>query len=204
MPLRNIIRHDVPLSYYHVYARGINKEPIFLDDKDREKFLQLFERYLSVQQAVSRTGEKYPHYRDRVALLAYCLMGNHFHLFLFQQDIGDVTAFMRSLMTSYVRYFNLKYKRSGPLFESRFKASLIDNDRYLVHISRYIHLNPRNWKRFKYSSIAYYRQGDEPEWLNTQKVLDQFADRQEYVAFLYDYESHKAMLDEIAHDLADQ
>lgn len=109
---------------------------------------------------------------------------------------------MRSLMTSYSRYFNLKYKRTGPLFESRYKAVRLDNDSYLQHITRYIHLNPRLWQTYRYSSLNYYRAGREPEWLNTSKVLELFLSRKDYLEFVADYEEQKDMLAELKHQLA--
>ena len=204
MPSHNIIRYDVAGAYYHVYARGASKQPIFLDVADWQHFLDLFQRYLSGEPTASKTGRHYPDFQGRISLVAYCLMGNHFHLFLQQHERGDLTAFMRSLMTSYSRYFNLRHKRTGSLFESRFKASIVDDDAYMMHISRYIHLNPRSWKYYAYSSIDYYRHGREPKWLDTVIVLDNFADRKAYIDFLSDYESYKQGFDEIKHDLADQ
>jgi REP element-mobilizing transposase RayT len=203
MPSRNILRQELDGGFYHVYARGASKKAICLDETDRQKFINLFARYLSAQRAVSKTGELYPNYHGRVRLLAFCLMGNHFHLFVWQQSQGDLSVFMRSVMTSYVRYFNLRHRQSGSLFESRFKASLIYDDAYLVHISRYIHLNPRSWKHYPYSSIGYYRKGGEPDWLETSVVLERFAGRSAYLQFLYDYEDYKSMFDEIKYDLAD-
>jgi len=204
MPSRNIIRMDVTGAYYHVYARGGSRQPVFLDDVDKEKFLRLLERYLSGRVAHDKVGAVYPSYQNRISLAAYCLMSNHFHLLLRQENCGDLTAFMRSLMTSYVRYFNLRHKRSGSLFESRYKASLIYEDAYYVHISRYIHLNPRSWKYYPYSSIGFYRKGNEPNWLKTKEILHNFEARADYMTFLYDYEAQKAILDEIKHELADQ
>lgn len=204
MPSRNIIREDVDDGYYHIYARGNNKRVIFRDTTDKIKFISLFERYLSKEPHQSNTGEPYPHFRGKLELLTYCLMDNHFHLFLYQGDKGAVSAFMRSLMTSYARYFNLRHKRTGSLVESRYKSSRIYDDDYLTHISRYIHLNPRSWKYYPFSSINFYRKGGEPLWLNTQKVLSQFSNKEEYLGFLYDYEDHKAILDEIKYDLADR
>jgi putative transposase len=204
MPSRNTIRLDAPDSYYHVYARGASKQPIFLESTDYLYFLKLLDRYLSAEQAKSKAGVPYPNYHENIEILAYCLMGNHFHLLVYQHQQGYLSAFMKSLMTSYSRYFNLKYKRSGSLFENRYKSSLVSNDSYLQHISRYIHLNPRSWKRYAYSSVGYYRLGGEPEWLHTDQVLQQYANRREYLAFIEDYEEHKQMLESIKHELADQ
>lgn len=109
---------------------------------------------------------------------------------------------MSSIMTSYSRYFNLKYKRTGPLFESRYKAVLIDSDTHLMHISRYIHLNPRYYKRYPYSSLPYYK-ATPPEWLKPEKVLELFPSRSAYMEFLNDYQEHKRILDQLKKELAE-
>ncbi len=203
MPSRNVTKYDVEHSFYHIYARGTNKQPIFLVAHDYAYFVNLFARYLSKAPAIKRQKEPYPHYYNQLELLAYCLMQNHFHLLVYQVDLGAMSAFMKSLMTSYSLYFNRKYRRTGSLFESRYKAAMIDADNYLQHISRYIHLNPRFWKRFPYSSLQLYIRGNEPEWLMSEKVLGLFESRHSYLEFVEDYEAHKQMLAEIKHELAD-
>jgi len=110
---------------------------------------------------------------------------------------------MRGLMTSYSRYFNSAHNRSGPLFESRYKAAPIINQAYLEHITRYIHLNPKDWRNYDYSSIHSYRAVRNEEWLQPERILGQFKDIAEYMRFVDDYEDHKAMLDKIKHELAD-
>jgi len=204
MPSRNVIKIDVADSYYHIYAKGASKQRIFVESSDFEYFLRLFARYLSPKPAMAKTGVAYPNYTKKIELLSYCLMNNHFHLLIYQADEGAMSNFMRSLMTSYSRYFNLKYKRTGSLFESRYKASRIDVASYLEHISRYIHLNPRFWKRYPYSSMEFYRNGSEPEWLVNHKILNIFASRKNYMNFVQDYEAHKQMLREIKQELADR
>lgn len=202
MPSHNVLKSPVPESYYHIYARGASKQTIFVDDTDYAYFLGLFGRYLSPKQAASKTGVLYPHFYGRIQLLAYCLMGNHFHLLIWQEDQDAMTKLMRSVMTSYSRYFNLRYKRTGALFESRYKASRVDRDEYLQHISRYIHLNPRYWQRYQYSSLGYYF-NIRPEWLKPDKIESLFADKTAYLQFLRDYEEHKAILEEVKYNLAD-
>ncbi len=202
MPSRNVTKEQVPESYYHVYAKGANRQKIFLEAADYKYFLGLFGRYLSSKQTISKIGEPYPHYHSEVKLLAYCLMSNHLHLFVYQKDVPFLEKLMRSLMTSYSRYFNLKYKRTGPLYESRYKAVRTDNDSYLQHITRYIHLNPRLWQTYRYSSLNYYRAGREPEWLNTAKILGLFDSREDYQKFVADYEEHRDLMSELKHQLA--
>src|SRR5690606_15236868 len=118
---------------------GLGKKDIFLDEEDFETFTSLFARYLSEQPKRDRNGIAYPHLAKTTSLLCYCLMNNHFHLLLHQKDEGGMSKLMRGIMTSYSRYFNTKYERSGPLFESRYRASRISSDPYLMHVSRYIH-----------------------------------------------------------------
>ena len=189
-------------AFYHVYVRGNNKQRIFLDDQDHGYLLKLFKRYLSLNPELDKHGIVYPHYKGSIQLLAFCTMGNHFHLLLWQEETNDISRFMQSVMTSYCRYFNLKYKRTGSIFESRYKASLISDNGYLQHISRYIHLNPRYWQRYPHSSLRYYYSYN-PEWLTPQAITELFEGKEDYFNFLKDYEGHKAMLDEIKHQLAD-
>lgn len=202
MPSRNIIRIDDALSYYHVYARGSNKETVFFEAADFIYFERLLARYLSPTKVTDKMGITYPNYRKDIELLAYCLMNNHFHLLVYQENSGALSRFMQSLLTSYSRYFNLKYKRTGSVFESRYKSAKIDSQSYLEHISRYIHLNPRYWLRYPYSSLVKYGSGDFP-WLQPKKITDLFISTKSYLTFLEDYEEHKAMLEEIKHELAD-
>lgn len=202
MPSRNITKLDVPESYYHVYARGASRLPVFNEPADFEFFIGLFARYLSTEQKQNRLGIPYPHLAPSIQLIAFCLMRNHFHMLVHQVDAGAMTNLMRCIMTSYTGYFNFKYKRSGSLFESRYKASMIDSPIYLEHISRYIHLNPRYWRRYPYSSFNYYAKGKEPEWLSSGTILEMFSGRLEYVKFVAEYEGNKLALGEVKHLLA--
>ncbi len=203
MPSRNVLKVDVANTYYHVYARGASRTDLFIEQQDYEHFLGLFARYLSAKTVLSNAGTAYPNFRGKVKLLAFSCLPNHFHVLLYQHTQGAMTGLMRCVMTSYSRYVNLKYKKTGSLFESRYKASRIDADNYLQHISRYIHLNPRYWKHYPFSSYKYYL-GHSPEWLDPEPILHLFKDRVDYTKFLEDYEDHKAMLSELKYELADQ
>lgn len=203
MPSRNVLKQDAPRSYYHVYARGLNRQKIFREPADFEKFLRLFDRYLSPSESYDANGVSFPNYFNKVELLSFCLMPNHFHLLIYQHHISEMTHFMRSLLTSYSMYFNKKYKRSGPLFESRYKASLISDDTYLEHITRYIHLNPRDWQVYDYSSLPYYLQRISDDWIRPGRIVSHFETPEAYLAFVQDYAQHKEMLDILKHELAD-
>lgn len=202
MPGRNIRKVDVADSYYHVYARGVNKQEIFLDADDYKFFLSLLKRYLSRSEASSRRGVQYPKLYEGIQLLAYCLMTNHFHLLVYQINEQGMMQLMRRVMTSYSGYFNRKYSRRGPLFESRYRASRINNETYLLHISRYIHLNPTDWRGYNYSSLRSYLGTAPPDWLTTIRVNSLFSSRNEYLQFLESYEQNKTELDIIKHVLA--
>jgi putative transposase len=204
MPGRNIIKEYEAEQYYHIYSRGVAKQAVFLDEQDYTVFLSLFKRYLSSKQAVSTARVIYPWYSGKIELVSYCLMPNHIHLLVYQQEKTAITEFMRSLMTSYSMYFNRKYKRVGPVFQSRYRASRISQQEYLEHITRYIHLNPRDWEGYPYSSLKYYLGKAEAEWLSPKKILEMFPSIDQYLEFVRDYEGHKEMLDEIHWELADQ
>lgn len=204
MPSRNVIKVDVEQSYYHVYARGHGRQKIFQDDKDYRVFLNLLKRHLSVNEVADKYGKPYAHLRGQIELLCYSLMDNHFHLLLYQNEKGAMAKLMRSVMTSYSTYFNKKYDSSGSLFESRYKASRISSDSYLMHISRYIHLNPKDWRAYPYSSISAYFGIGHTEWLQPDKIIDLFGTLPIYADFLDDYEGYKESLDEIKHDLANK
>lgn len=202
MPSRNIIKIDVGQSYYHVYARGHGRQKIFRDDEDYRVFLNLLKRHLSTEEVADKYGKPYAHLRGQVELLCYCLMESHFHLLLYQEEKGAMSRLMRGVMTSYSGYFNKKYDTSGALFESRYKASLISSDAYLMHISRYIHLNPKDWRAYPYSSISAYFGIGQSEWLQQGKIVELFGSMPIYADFLDDNEDYNESLDDIKYELA--
>ena len=202
MPSRNVFKIDIPEGYYHVYARGHSREKIYLDEEDYATFLNLFKRYLSRAPQTDKLGVPYAHLYGKLELLCFCLMENHFHLMLYQRDTGAMQALMRGIMTSYGRYFNKKYNRSGSVFESRYKASLISSPSYFEHISRYIHLNRKNWQTTPYSSIDFYTGKRQAEWVKPERILSMFESTEEYLAFVADYEENQRMLDELKYELA--
>ena len=189
MPSRNVLKIDIEDSYYHVYARGASRQEIFLQPQDYYVFLELFRRYLADEEIRDSAGIPYDKLSDDIELLAYCLMPNHFHLLVYQVNKGAMQRLMRGVMTGYSRYFNKKYKRSGGLFESRYKASRVSNDIYLLHISRYIHLNPKKWRNYPYSSLQYYADENLEDWLQEGRILDLFESRDKYMEFMADYEA---------------
>lgn len=124
MPRKN--RIDIPGIIQHVIARGIERRKIFLDDKDREYFLEHLGKIL-----IKNEGKCY----------GWVLMPNHFHLVLMSGGWG-LAKIMRQLLTRYAVYFNHRYKRSGHLFQNRYKSIVCQEDSYLMELIRYVHLNP--------------------------------------------------------------
>lgn len=201
MPSRNVLKIDVPDSYYHVYARGHGRQKIFRDEQDFSKYLELLQRYLSRESTTSIPSIRKLH--DDISLNCYCLMDNHFHLLVHQNSEGAMTKLMRGVITSYSMYFNRKYNQSGALFESRYKASRVSSDPYLMHITRYIHLNPGDWLAYPHSSIHYYFYGA-PDWLKPEPIIELFGSLPKYADFLNDDVDYEESLDLIRDELANR
>ena len=113
--------------YYHIYNRGTNREPIFTCEENYLFLLRQIKHFL-------------PYYH--LAFIAYCLMPNHYHFLIRVEADGELSPFIQRLFNSYTQAFNRQHHRSGTLFEGRAKSKLIDEDSYVVHLVRYIHLNP--------------------------------------------------------------
>ncbi len=200
MPTRNVVKNYAVDSYYHLYTRGVDKQTIFRDSNDKTLFLGLLKRYLSSEQTKRKKHAPYASYVGKVDLLAYCLMGNHVHLLFYQHgDVYAISELMRRILTTYSMYFNKKYMRVGPLFQSKYLASHIDNDAYLYHISRYIHRNPRRWDTYDYSSLKYFTGRAEADWVKPGMILELFDDNVDtYLDFVRQMD--EADLDEVAYE----
>jgi len=146
-------------EYYHLYNRGNSKQKIFHDAEDYWRFVTLLYTCNSINDfkifLIKQTTEKDPYLFEReeqlVSIGAYCLMPNHFHVLITEKQEGGISKFMQKLSTAYVMYYNKKYKRTGGLFEGKFRAEHLNSDIYLKYIFSYIHLNPvkliqKDWK----------------------------------------------------------
>ncbi|MCE7936546.1 hypothetical protein DYH10_02050 [Candidatus Saccharibacteria bacterium CPR2] len=199
MPARNIEKIYASEVYYHLYNRGVEKRDIFMDDEDYRVFLNLLKRYLGVEKFIDKFGREYPNYHERIDLISYSLMPNHYHLLLWVNDDMAMTDLLRSLATAYSMYFNKKYKRVGKLFQDRFKASMIRSEEYLWHITRYIHLNSedigKKFNEYKYSSYKYYEGKAQAEWVKPGVIIDMFKEaNQDYKKFHEDYIDYRNSL----------
>lgn len=161
-------RRDIPFindEYYHVYNRGINKREIFSSEIDYTRMLITIDYYkyksalsLSSFLALNNTNKNEMVTKKRIIetlrleMISFCLMPNHFHFLVKQKTDHAVQSFMSDIQNSYTRYYNIKYRRRSPLLNNQFKAKKIENEEVLLHVSRYIHLNPYT------SSIVYKKE----------------------------------------------
>lgn len=196
MPHKHTIKTFVAGSFYHVYNRGVNKNDIFHDDQDYRVFLHLLKYYLSPIETLEKTHPLLEDILDvsivrprplsnlekEVDLVAYCLMPNHFHLLLRQHTVDGMTRLMRRLSTTYALYMNKRYHRVGYLFQGRYKGAIINEEPYLLHLSRYIHINPldlqgmtrTNLVNYSYSSYSYYIGIKHAVWIKPQFIIGFF------------------------------
>lgn len=222
MPAKNSIKRYVENGYYHVYNRGVDKRIIFLDDLDYRVFLHLLKFYLSPQNFTFQnqhpltevTGiipvklHLFQTLPNEVNLLAYCLMPNHFHLLLKQITPDGVTKLLRRVSITYAMYFNKRHKRVGHLFQGIFKAVLIENDAYLLHLSRYIHLNPTEATgiipvAYPYSSYQYYMGTKNASWIKPKFILDYFQSNINSPFLPKQINTYKRFVEDYIHDSSD-
>lgn len=191
---------------YHIYNRGVAKQVIFHDDQDYHHFLSTLSFYLEESpetkfSAVSQ--EKRPEVLSKnpknslIEILAYCLMPNHFHLLVKQSLDEGITTLMRRSLNSYTRAYNTRYNRVGTAFQGRFSVVLVENDEQLLHLSRYIHLNPfvaklvGQPKDYIWSSYNNnYLQNQSSRLCHPKFVLSIAGSSEQYQKFVEDYASY--------------
>ena len=140
---------------YHIFTKSIagfkifNNQSEFLRMKGLLRYYQYGNKKMRfswfIEESNGKDSNEYEYYKEDemiVQIIAYCIMPTHLHLILRQLKESGITNFMNIVLNSYSRYFNTKYKRRGPLWESRFKSVLVETDEQLLHLTRYIHLNP--------------------------------------------------------------
>lgn len=213
MPYRNLKFEN--LAFYHIYNRGVDKQRIFKTKRDYERFLQTLIYYQFSGPKPKFSNQKRYKAKDFLNnskitnLICYCLMPNHFHLLVQQIEEGGIQEFMGKLANSFTKYFNTKHNRVGPLLQGEFKAILIETDEQLLHVSRYIHLNPyvaeitKNLSDYPYSSFIEYINSGFSGICTTQPIL-QFFQKKNYQQFVEDNQDCGLRLAQIKHLLIDQ
>ena len=185
-------------EYYHLYNRGNSKNVIFHDEQDHSYFINLLKIVNSEQKVKTGITKSIDQIERVISIGAYCLMPNHFHILVKQEKDKGVSIFMQKLLTGYVGYYNKKYKRTGSLFEGKFKSKYAGVDTYLKYLFSYIHLNPlkimdKDWKKVKlhdkhfsfllkypYSSFNEYLVGSF-DLINKEEFPDYFPSRASFL-----------------------
>lgn len=195
---------------YHVINRAVDKRPIFLSRKDLDRFFNAMNEF-NIDEPVGHLNRCLPEAtttkkKKLVEFVAYNLERNHFHFILKQKAERGIERLMHKLEMSHAKFFNLKYHRSGALFQGPFKAMPIDTNDYLLHVSAYVNLNDIAHARGKKPALSkssweeYIGKSDE-EFCEKSIILDQFADKKAYKKFaesaLKDIIDHKILLAEL-------
>lgn len=218
MPGRKIpfVTHEI----YHIYNRGINRQPTFTAIKEYKRAKETIKFYQTVKPPVKlskflRLEDDKKHetikvmeaMKKGVTLLAYCLMPNHFHFLIRQDEENGITKFLSNFQNSYTRYYNVRHKRDGALFLDQFKAVRIETDEQLMHISRYIHLNPHTGyiirsleelKTYPWSSFTEYLTGSN-EIADTTIIVHMNKNNDAYTQFVYDQADYQRELKMVEH-----
>lgn len=212
-------------EYYHLFNRGVNKQNIFLDTRDRTRFLfnilylQSTRSPLDAGTAVSyflkhsvfnlrpRTESKIIQNRF-VELAAFVLMPNHFHLLVLEKEASGISRYMQKILNSYTKYFNIKYEKSGHLFQGPFKAVRVSSNEQLLYLSAYLHRNPRELKQWRgredryvwssYPDLLYQNRWG--EFLKSGIIGHQFSDPKEYRRIVEESGAKEFVEDELRFD----
>lgn len=207
---------------YHVFNRSIARQPIFNSVTDYQRALDVFSFYSFFEPPL-----RFSHYarlpksqktnfmdrligsnQNQVEILAFCLMPNHVHFLIKEIREKGISTFMSNFQNSYAKYFNLKTNRSGSLFQTMFKAVRIETDEQLLHVARYIHLNPitayilkniEDLMNYPWSSFPVYTGKQTSYVLNTNTILGYFPSIDKFIEFTKDQIEYQRELDKIKH-----
>jgi putative transposase len=207
-------------EYYHIYNRGIDRRVTFTNKREYERALQLlwFYQYAAIPIRYSRYNEIEAQlkmkYREQmktsgkmVEVVAFSLMPNHFHLLVKQRQEQGIATYIANYVNAYTRYFNTKYKRTGALFQGIFKAAYIESEEQLVHLTRYIHLNPVASRLITINDLATYHWSSHAQYLHntSSDIIEQETITMirtfvpDYENFINDQVSYAQELEKIKH-----
>ncbi|KKQ74650.1 MAG: hypothetical protein US94_C0001G0051 [Berkelbacteria bacterium GW2011_GWB1_38_5] len=190
---------------YHVYNRGVAKQNLFDFDFDYLRLLKTFSFYLENKDKLrlSKIDKteidkilRIEPQKPLVEIYAYCLMPNHFHLLLRQIVDNGISIFMRRSLDSYTRYYNEKNDRVGTLTQGRFRVVMIESDEQLIHLSRYLHLNPytsgicNDSSSYSWSSYHHYLNNTNDRLCHSGFILKIIGSPKNYREFVEDYASY--------------
>lgn len=207
---------------YHVFNRSIAHQQIFPSQRDFQRILELipFYRYkrpplrfshfirLSQEQRITFINTLKNNQKKQIQILAFCIMPNHLHFLLKEVENHGIATFMRNLQNSYAKYFNTKNKRTGALFQSMFKAVRIETDEQLLHITRYIHLNPvtsyiiqqiNTLSDYSWSSYRDYIGSRKSDIISTEQIRGFFPSLEKFKDFTINQVDYQRKLEQIKH-----
>lgn len=209
--------------YYHIFNRGVDGRLIFQTRLEYKQLLSTIDYYqysnlpfrhsrfkeLALADRLSLMYELDCNNEKRVEITCFCLMPNHFHLLLHQLTDNGVSEFMQQVQDSYTKYFNLKNNRTGVLFSGNFKSVLVESDIQLLHLSRYIHLNPyssgivstvEDVFTYPWSSLNEYMNNSRENITNNKIILDQFNYKiEKYMEFIVNRADYQKRLNNMRH-----
>lgn len=207
-------------EYYHIYNRGVAYQSVFTNKRDYQRFILALHYYQFKNIPIRLSKFLQIPEEDRTTMFqditdmnnrivdvtTYCLMPNHFHLLLKQNTEDGISRFLRLTINSYARYFNIKYKRVGPLFQGMFKVVRVETEEQLLHLSRYIHLNPlvsfvvqeKDFISYPWSSLQEYITHT-PTITDPTPILSHFSPQQSYLDFILDQAEYGKELEKIKH-----
>ena len=212
-------RRQTPLvnnEFYNIFNRGVEKRSIYTNTWDYKRFLKscYYYQFLGPKPSLSKfvksdLGLFQPLAENKmVEIICYCFMPNHFHLLIRQLKDRGASLFLGQLLNSYTKYFNTKYSRIGSLFQGTFKAVRMETDEQLIHLSRYIHLNPivsglaANLELWPWSS--YFEFMSKPNLCSITEILSFFSSPEKYREFLKDQIDYGTTLEIIKHQLIEK
>ena len=187
-------REKANSKIYHVMCRALNKQTLFDEEED----------YLFYLKQLKDSSQKY-----KVRIYGYCLMTNHVYILIFDKS-EMMNQFMKSINTSYAKYYNKKYGRTGYVFNDRYHSEPVENMKYLLTVIRYIHQNPvkamicKNTYDYKFTSMHAYRRnvGNYLQIVNTKPIYKKF-DKKEFLAW-NEMENHDRCMDVMNNKLKDE
>ena len=207
---------------YHVFNRGIDRRPTYTDKREYQRALRIISYYrfikpikklsyfllLSSEVQMAILQEMRVRNEKLVEILAFCLMPNHFHFLLKQLHQDGISKFIGNMENSYTRYYNTKNNRVGPLFLNQFKAIRIETYEQLLHVSRYIHLNPLTsfvikdfsvLMDYPWSSLGEYMNMEENGICDQEIIMNSFKDKKAYSNFIKDQIDYQRTLHLVKH-----
>ena len=194
---------------YHVFNRGVAKLPIFKDQRDQRRLLKTLyfyqfqgpkPQFSQLKRFKNLEFDKNP---KIVEIICYCFMPNHFHFLIRQLQDNGISEFINKISNSYTKYFNTRHNRIGPLLQGQFKAVRITSDEQLIHVSRYIHLNPttsylvKDLKEYTWSSYLDYIGLRNDKLCVKEIILANFKTPEKYEQFVLDQMDYAKSLKQI-------